>query len=283
MSFAQRDLKFTFSGAPTGSFSASGLRAAASILATEGDLGVTGQVKIWGLSMGQMNRYSTVNPSAIPDELPDANLIIEAGNLGGGLSKAIDGPIWQSYIDLGDAPDSAFVVSMASIADAATTVGPQSQPGDQKAEDLIASLCAAAGFTFSNSSTSRASCVLRNQSTYGSALYQISKIATAAGFRWTRDGSAISIWAADGTIDDVVIDVGPNTDPKMVGYPRYYEAGIIVTSLYNPQIQIGRMMNVTSSIPKANGIWQIIEVQHDLTTMIAKGPWFTTAKLAGAA
>ena len=67
----------------------------------------------------------------------------------------------------------------------------------------------------------------------------------------------------------------------MVGYPVFWELGIIVTSLYNPEIQIGRQMNIISSIPNANGLWKIIRVQHELTTMIAKGPWFTTATLIG--
>jgi hypothetical protein len=68
----------------------------------------------------------------------------------------------------------------------------------------------------------------------------------------------------------------------MVGYPGWWEAGLIVTSLYNPQVQINRQMNVIgSSIPQANGVWKVTQVQHDLTTMMAKGPWFTTAQLIG--
>ena len=88
------------------------------------------------------------------------------------------------------------------------------------------------------------------------------------------------MWPADTPIDDVVIEAGPSSNPEMVGFPVYWEAGIVVTTLYNPQVQIGRQMKVTSSIPKANGLWDIIQVQHDLTTMLPKGPWFTTAILA---
>lgn len=282
MSFAQRQLKFTFSGATSGSFSAAGLRAAASIQSMEGMLGITAQVKIWGLSLDQMNNYSSAIPQAIGNEIPDANLVIEAGELGGALSQVIDAPIWASYIDLTDAPESAFVVSVAGIADRATPIGSQSQPGDQSAEKLIASLCALATppLTFDNSAGAHA--VLRNPSTYGSALRQIDVIATAAQFNWKISGTTLSIWPKNGTVDDVVIDVGPNTNPQMVGYPAYWEAGIIVTSLYNPAIQVGRRMKVVgSSIPKANGRWSIVHVQHELTTMMAKGPWFTIAHLAG--
>jgi hypothetical protein len=280
MAFSERVLKFSFSGATEGSFSAAGLRAVANIQVTEGIIGVTAQVKIWGLSMAQMNSYSSAIPQAISDEVPDANLIIEAGDLGGQLLQVIDGPIWSSYIDLTDAPESAFVVSVAGIADAATPSDSQSQPGAQPAEVLIQAICAGAGLTFNNNG---AHAVLQNQATYGSALKQIDTIARAAEFHWTLNGNTISIWPQGGTVDDIVVAVGPGTtNPRMVGYPSYWEMGLIVTSLYCPDIQIGRQMNVVgSSIPKANGIWQIVGVQHNLTTMMPKGPWFTTAQLAG--
>jgi hypothetical protein len=279
--FSERSLRFTFSGSPRGSFSAAGLRAAVSIQATDGILGVMAQVKIWGLSMEQMNNYSTAIPREINATLPDANLIIEAGDLGGTLSQVINGPIFSSNIDLTDAPDSAFVVSVAGIADNATPAAPQSQPGSQNAEDLIAALCPAAGLTLQNTNGA-AHGVLRNPNTYGSALKQIDTIARAAGFRWIQNGNTIAICPQGGTIDSTVIDVGPNTNPQMVGYPAYWPLGIVVTSIYNPRVQVGRQMNVVGSIiEKANGLWQITNVQHELTTMMPKGPWFTIATLAG--
>jgi hypothetical protein len=278
MSFAERVLGFTFSGAASGSFTASGLRAAANIQAVQGRIGVMAQVKIWGLSLDQMNTYSTAISSAISSEIPNANIVIDAGDLGEPLSQVFNGPIWQSYIDLTEAPESAFIVSAVGIANAATPIASQSQPGAQNAEDLIANVCTAAGLKLQNNG---ASAVLRNQCTYGSGIDQITRIATAARFNWKHNGTDLHIWPRGGTVDDVVIDVGPNTDPEMVGYPGYWENGIIVTSLFNQEVQVGRQMNVTSSIPKANGVWQIIDVRHNLTTMIPKGPWFTTATLAG--
>lgn len=281
--FAERVLRFTFSGAKSGSFSASGLRAAVSIQAFPGRQGSNAQVKIWGLSLAQMTAYSSKMPKVpgggIQVEL--FNLVIEAGELGGKLSKALDGPIFSSYIDLSGAPDSAFNVTMMDIHEASTPIAAQSQPGAKNAEDLIANVCAAAGLTFDNSAGAHG--VLNNQNTHGSSIDQISKIATAARFNWKKVGKTISIWPKDAPIDDTIIDIGPNTDPRMVGYPGWWEAGLVVASLFNQQVQIGRHMKVVgSSIPNANGLWQIILVQHDLTTMLAKGPWFTTAQLIGA-
>lgn len=276
MSFTEKVLKFTFSGAQSGSFSAAGLRAAASIQSYPNRAGTTAQVKIWGLTLDQMNAYSSVIPALVAAE--QFNLVIEAGDLGQPLTQLLNGPILRSFIDLNGAPDSAFNVTLIDTFLAATPIASQSQPG-LTAQTRIASICAAAGLTFDNSAG--ASAPQNNQTTYGSAIDQIARIATAAKFDWKISGKTLSIWPKNGTVDDVVIEVGPNTDPKMVGYPGYWEAGLVVTSLFNQEIQIGRQMKIVgSSIPKANGLWQIIQVQHDLTTMLAKGPWFTTAILA---
>lgn len=277
MAFAERVLKFSFSGAQSGSFSAAGLRAAANIQRYPGRAGTTAQVKIWGLTLDQMNAYSSVIPALVAAQ--QFNLAIEAGDFGRPLTQLLNGPILRSFIDLRGAPDSVFNVTMIDTFLAASPIAAQSRQGAANAEDMISSACAAANLTFDNSAGAHA--VLNNQATYGSAIDQISKIATAAKFEWKLNGTKVSIWPRIGTADDVVIDIGPNTDPEMVGYPNYWEAGLIVTSLFNQEIQIGRQMKVVgSSIPKANGLWQIIQVQDDLTTMLAKGPWFTTAILA---
>lgn len=277
MAFSERVLKFSFSGAQSGSFSAAGLRAACNIQSYPQRAGTTAQVKIWGLTLDQMNAYSSVIPALVAAK--KFNLVIEAGDLGQPLTQLLNGPILRSFVDLSGAPDSAFNVTMIDTFVAATPIAAQSKAGANDAADQIANVCAAANLTFDNSAG--ASAVLNNQSTSGSAIDQIARIATAAKFDWKLSGTTVSIWPQNGTVDDVVIDVGPNTDPEMVGYPGYWEAGLIVTSLFNQEVQIGRRMNVVgSSIPKANGLWQIIQVQHDLTTMLAKGPWFTTAIVA---
>lgn len=234
------------------------------------------QVKIWGLSLAQMNAYSsTISAGVGTDQF---NLIIEAGDLGGNLSQVINSLIWRSYIDLSGIPDSAFIVSVVGIYSASNPNDSQSWSGPRNAEDLIKALCAGT-YTVQNHDAHQ---VLRNPSVPADSIVnQVQELADAANFQltWGVDNT-LSIWPKGGTIDAVVIDVGPNTDPEMVGYPTFWEAGIIVTSLFSTEIQVGRQMNVTSSIPKANGRWQIIQVQHDLTTMLSKGPWFTTAILA---
>lgn len=276
MAFTEKVLQFQFSGAQSGGITASGLRAAVSIQGSQGRLGTNAQVKIWGLTLAQINAYC----SRIPTDLGinQFSLAISAGDLDGQLSEVVNANIWESYIDLTGAPDSAFVVSVAGIYTAANPTGAQSWAGPQNAEDMISAICAGAGFTLNNNG---AHAVLRNRAVYGSALDQIERVAQSAGFAWAWSGTTFSIWPGDGTVDDTVIQVGPNTDPQMINYPQYWAQGIIVQSLFNPEVRLGRQMEVVGSLlTKANGLWQIVGVQHDLTTMLDKGPWFTTAMLA---
>lgn len=284
MALTERALRFTFSGAAEGSFSAEGLRAIVSAQQYQGKLAAAAQCRIWGLSLAQMNAYSSQFVGA-PGLRPNSTiqyftLSVEAGDVGGELSQFINANIIASFIDLSEAPDSAFCVSVAgAIYLSANTISSQSKAGAQAAETLIQSVCAGASPQLKLVNNG-AHAVLNNMATYGSAIDQIEKIAHAAGFNWSISGTTVSIWPGDGAIDDTVIQVGPATDPPMVGYPQFFELGLLVRSLYNPEIQVGRRMQVTSSIPKANVTWPVVRVAHDLATMLRKGPWFTTAILA---
>jgi hypothetical protein len=273
VAFVERQLRFTFSGAQTGTLSVAGLRAVASIQAFQGRLGVSAQVSVWGLSLAQMNTYSSrISAGVGVDQFA---LAIEAGDIGGTLHQVVNGAIWRSDIDLEGEPESAFRVSVAGIIyQASKPMAPQSWAGAQNAETLISSVCAAAGLTLHNNG---AHAVLRNMSTYGSAIDQIADIARAAKFSLYIEGSGVWIWPSKKPRDTVVIDSLPDDRD---GYPVWWEAGIVVRQLFDQRIQVGRQMNVTSSIPKANGLWQIVQVQHDLSTMLRGGPWFSTAVLA---
>ena len=275
MSFTERALRFTFSGDKTGALSVSGLRAVASIQVFQGRLGAAAQIKIWGLSMSQMNTYSAALDSR--GSYQSYQLTVEAGDVGGTLHKVLDkATIWRSYPDLTDVPESAFNITVAgSIYDATRTIAPQSQAGAQNAEDLISSVCASAGMTFHNPQNAHA--VLRNHSTYGSPVTQIENIANAARFSLYIEGNNVWIWPYGQGRDGIVIDSLPN---QRVGYPVFWESGIIVQTEFDQRIQVGRQMRVTSSIPKANGLWQITQANHDLSTMLEKGPWFSTAVLS---
>ena len=95
------------------------------------------------------------------------------------------------------------------------------------------------------------------------------------------DKNVVSIWANDGTRDDMVIDVSSKNG--LVGYPTYNDIGFSIKVEFNPDMINGRTVNLTSIIPKANGKAPIQESVHELSTLTPDGPWFTTVVLSPSA
>ena len=74
----------------------------------------------------------------------------------------------------------------------------------------------------------------------------------------------ITIFPAKGSIDENIVDVNPGTG--MIGYPSPISGGIKFSTLYNPQLRLGRKVNVTSIVPLMSGIWIIKGMNVNLST-----------------
>jgi hypothetical protein len=62
----------------------------------------------------------------------------------------------------------------------------------------------------------------------------------------------------------------------MVGYPLF--AGPIqlsVKSIYNQALKFMGLVDIQSSIQKATGRWQIIQLAHHLESQLPDGNWFS--------
>ena len=55
-----------------------------------------------------------------------------------------------------------------------------------------------------------------------------------------------------------------------------------LTTLYNPNVRLAALVEVVSSIsPQANGLWQVTSLQHELSSLVPDGPWFTEITAIG--
>jgi hypothetical protein len=61
----------------------------------------------------------------------------------------------------------------------------------------------------------------------------------------------------------------------MVGYPVFSGNGIALTTEFNPDLQLGRQVNVTSSLSVANGLWNPFSIVHELESETPGGSWFS--------
>jgi len=277
MTFAQRQISLQFSGA-NGTVSLEGLKCSA-IIANPGGSSAFGQLQLraWGMTLDQMNEYSSTGVNMVASQ--NQSVTVSAGNVGGAMTQVFAGTLMRSFIDFANLPDVCFTCSAVSgYADKATPKPPNSYAGAHNAEDIIAGLAASANYQFSNKNGAHA--VLRNQYLSGSVVDQMQTTARAAAFPLVIENNTVTIWPNNGIRDNVVINLGPDTG--LIGYPSYWEAGFVVKSEFNPLIANGRTINLTSSLPKANGSWPTQNVVHELSTLDPDGPWFTTARLAPA-
>lgn len=275
MTFAVRRISLQFSTANNKVTNLEGLRASAIILSAGGaNPSAQLQMRVYGMTLEQMNQFSAAGSTFVAQQ--QINITVLAGDEKGVIGQIFAGGIFSSYIDFASVPEVSFVVTaQAGMYERATPAAPNSWAGAQNAEDLIASLAKTIGFTFNNPQNVHA--VVQNQYVYGSPMEQILKIIRAVSFASSIENNTITIYPNDGTRDNKIINISPQNG--LVGYPTYYESGFIIKSEYNPEMLIGRKINLTSQIPKANGEWVIFEATHEISTLTPDGPWFTTVKL----
>ena len=280
MSFVKRNIVLQFSNNKgTDEINLSGLRSVVTVTNPGGNNSYGALVlKVYGMTLDQMNTYSSTGANFTA--LSNQSITVSAGSEGSIPLQIFSGTLRRSYIDFSNIPDVAFVCEATSgLFQKVKPIDSLQSKGNANAEDLIKALAESNGFGFTNAvGDSAAHFVLQNQYAEGSAISQIETIASASNFAIAIENNRVYIWANGKTRDDTIINVNEYTG--MVGYPSYWDAGLIVKQEFNGSVLTGRQIQLDSIIPKSKGLWNIISTTHELSTIIADGPWFTTSKLA---
>lgn len=276
MTFAIRQINLQFTQVDGETINLQGLRCMATITNPGGNSAFGQlQLRVYGMTLAQMNELSSDGANMVA--VQNKSVTVTAGNEGESLEQVFSGTIISSYIDLSSVPDVCFTcAAVAGYYNKAAPSAPNTYKGAQNAEDIISALAQSIGYAFENVNNAHA--VVQNQYLSGSVVDQMQAVARAASFPLVIENKTVTIWPNNGTRDDVVIDLSAETG--LVGYPSYWEAGFTVKSEFNSSIAIGRMINLTSQLPKANGQFPVQFVTHELSTLTPDGPWFTTSKLS---
>lgn len=278
MSFVVRQINLQFSGAETGTVVLEGLRCQAVIFNPGGDNSIAQlQLKVYGMSLEHMNQYSSAGANLV--QAQNYTITVVAGDKGNPLLQVFSGHIYSSFIDFSSVPDVSFVVSAAAgYLEKVTPVAPNSYVGSQNAEDIIEALTKSMGpsWAFQNYNKN-AHAIITNQYLSGSVIQQIQTIAKAACFPIKIENNTVYIWPNGNNVDDVIVAISPQQG--LVGYPAYIPAGFSIKTQFNAAITNGRRINLTTTIPKANGIWDAHVITHELSSVTSDGPWFTNCIL----
>jgi hypothetical protein len=277
MTFARKEIEVTIS-LGTGQFgetgantvTLSGLRVKADIQQFGGNAMPQVQLRIFGLPMQMINQLTTIGPinSSI---MYQNSVLIAAGDEGSALTTIYSGTIWQAWGDFNQMPDASLnIVALGGLAASLKPVGASSYPSSADVGTIMQSLATTAGFGFVNSDVS---VQLSNPYFPGTALAQIRACARAANINFAIDNGTLHIWPKGNARNGTTPLISPATG--LVGYPAFSSNGLMLTTIFNPDVVIGGMIQVQSSLTPACGQWIATQISHSLESETPDGQWFT--------
>ncbi len=236
-----------------------------------------------------MNQLATLG--LVFNIVPKNVLTLTAGDATTGMSTVYQGTIFAAYGDYSSQPDVPFIFEcIASGAEAVGLTAPSSFPGTSDVATIMAGLARQMNLTFENNNVS---VKLQNVYLAGSIKSQIDQLANMAGISCGIINQTLAIWPKGGnrtaTGNIPVISAPPGT---MIGYPAFTQQGIIVKTLFNPQITFGSLIKIESSLlagiaqaqqgksTNSNSTfpsqWAINKIDHSLDSLVPKGDWMST-------
>lgn len=255
-------------------FDLTGLRSQLIINNDAGLLSMTAmQLRVFGMDKTLMDMFSTYARELI--KLRGDQVVISVSENKGPYTTIFSGNISAAFIDYNSAPDVSFNISAISAME--KKVQPAAAIGFSGEIDVaskIESLAKQINYAFEGNGVTAK---LYNQYLDGSIVQQIYKLSNAAKLSCLIENEKVTIWPANSNRQLPSILVSPETG--MVGYPSFTPVGIMIRTLFNPDLKPGRLVELKSDIVKANGTWIVQVCDHELSTMTPDGPWFTNCTL----
>ena len=254
-------------------------------------------LRIEGLSLALMNRLSVV--IGLPDQTNSSNSMYTASTvqIGAGdnnnMSTVFLGQIAEAFADFNGAPDVAFqVTAYATLSYQIDKIDATSFAGDTSVIQVLQAIADKSGLTVFDHGVS--GIFLTNPYAAGDTITQIEKIVSAFGGVFAIDSvaKALHVYPNNATITDVGTVIEVNSNTGLVSYPSYNQSGVSLTTFFNPRFLYYTPFQLTSDYQPAgwvdnqmgqaigpampvNGLWRSYLIQHDISSEMPGGPWFT--------
>lgn len=235
-------------------------------------------IHIYGMLEPDMNKLTTLSFRAL--QVSKNHITMSAGGVNG-MNTVFMGEITEASADYKSAPNMGFhIKAMEAFYNSVAPVGPQSAAGGQSVSSTLSWLAGQMGYTFEDNGVTAQ---LHNQYLQGSAYDQAAHVADAADCEFGVDNGVLFI-APRGTPRKGTVVPLISAATGMKGYPTFDKKGVKVECLYNPNIKLGGLVQVNSSIQVARGNWRVNGLEHELECLTPNGKWETkfTASWVGA-
>jgi hypothetical protein len=253
-------------------------RITAEIEAWGGETQGTAKVRIYGMTRDLMNAMTTMGPVNVQIRTQNSIQIL-AGNDPNALSTIYSGVIQTAIANYNDAPDVALEITASSASIAALgRATPTSFSGAVAVTTIMASIAQKLIWQFDPGDVTA---VLTDPTFNGSYLEQIKTCARAADIdQIIEDLNSSKRLRLKNRFSYFVNDPFTVISPivgNMIGYPVFSQDTMIITSLFEPNINLGKLIKVQdSSVTPANGSWIVNSVKHNLESYVPNGKWQTT-------
>lgn len=226
------------------------------------------RLRIFGMTQEHMNRLSF---RWYANGIPQNTVTVEASTGNGVNAVLFRGNIVYAQADYSGAPDVVFEVQATNNAYAQVLPGrAQSFRGSVPVQTILTSIADQLGASVVNNgvTTTLPNCTLK-----GSLNDQMMLVKKHANIELSYEPPIIYIYPLNGKRNDSVFEM--NSSTGMVGWPSVDVYGIQLTSLFNPSLQRGVVINVNTSVIAAAGKWYIYAIQQRLESERPGGAWFT--------
>lgn len=272
MSYIQRDITVAFTLSDGRTFdngggnvlTLPGAKCFATITVYGGTAGTQITLYIWGLSPAHMADLSYRGVWRPAQSRTNKMRVMANGRL------IFEGDITDAYADYNQAPDIPLILTgQVNFNLRNQTAADFSAKGDVPVADIIRALASSAGLKFENQGVSRS---LSNPHFSGNVIQQMLDAASAADISIdTGDAEKVTIWPKGEKRNIPPLHISP--DHGLIGYPVYTMTGLSATTIFCPDLFIGRHVHLESSLPNVTGDYQLTGVIHTITSRTVGGPW----------
>ena len=240
----------------------------------------TCDLRVWGLPPNVLNQ---MNSLGLKLNIIAGNLLtITAGDNINGMAPVFDGVIMQAYADYENQPDVPLII-IGSLGGLVLGSTPTTYPQGFSIVEAMTTLAQKMGLTLNNAGNVNVQ--LPPMYVSGSPMVQIRKLARAAGisFGISPTGALELFQKGQARTDTGTIIVSKATG--MIASPSFTQSGVIVKTLFNPQIRQYSTMTIQSNVLQSiagfgatavSNQYMINQIDLDLEAQVPKGQWQMT-------
>jgi len=275
VSFTQKAITYTISLASGGGMTThSGLRSSCEITDAGGVSFGHAHISIYGMTLSEMNSLTTLGTNL--NVVQNNKISVQAGDSSSNMSLIFQGTIIVAWTDAQNMPEVCFRIdAMGGAFEAVMPSKVTSVQGSGDVATIAQQIAKKMNLQFENSNVN---VKLSNLYLSGSYRQQMLELAEHAGIQWTIDKGTVAIWPTGQSRQEAAGSNIVSKDTGMVGYPAFFQGGIIVTMLFNPSLKLGGKIQVQSELTPANGSWTITNLVHELDAVTPHGRWFSIVK-----